>query len=593
VENIRNLREQVHYLPQTARRKVYIIDEVHMLTTSAFNALLKTLEEPPPHVNFIFATTEPQKVLPTILSRVSRLDFRRVSPEEAVAHLREILGREELSVDDGGLRLIARASGGSVRDALTLLDQVLAFADDPKAVTEEETRAVLGQAQHSAIAELVDAVLDRDPDAVLARFDGLVNAGHDLMVLSLQLLEHFRDLAVVKVCKGPGVLRGATDSEYERLRAQAGKADASVLGQLFDRFTRVIDRLPQSRVPRLLLEMGLLDLVHAEPLMPLGDLIDRLHALGDGGAPQGGAAGPSGSVGSTAGRGSGRAAGRSGAAHRADAPAEPARLEASVERTAPASTSSSPQGPNGSPRGTMVARTAPASEPRVVEGGPGPSSIGASDSDFTRALWAKVTNDLGDGKPDAGNGRPARTEDHSGETLPARTSGPEAAQPPSNTASTTDTRECGPCSPQVPADGLIAQADREPFAVWEELVARIRAVDEYASAVLSDLALIELAGGVLRVAAPARSFAYTELASRPEIRATLEQACRDHLGAPHEVQLQEGEPELAARPSIVLVAAQRRAEHQAAIEAEAAQHTSIRALLHTFNAKIVTTKPIQ
>ncbi|MBV1860659.1 MAG: DNA polymerase III subunit gamma/tau, partial [Nannocystaceae bacterium] len=118
VDNIRNLREQVHYLPQTARRKVYIIDEVHMLTTSAFNALLKTLEEPPAHVNFIFATTEPQKVIPTILTRVSRLDFRRVSPEESIAHLQNILKKEERSVDMGGLRLIARAAGGSVRDSL-------------------------------------------------------------------------------------------------------------------------------------------------------------------------------------------------------------------------------------------------------------------------------------------------------------------------------------------------------------------------------------------------------------------------------------------------------------------------------------------
>src|SRR5690606_27691363 len=151
------------------------------------------------------------------------------------------------------------------------------------------------------------------------------------------------------------------------------------------------------------------------------------------------------------------------------------------------------------------------------------------------------------------------------------------------------TRDGGPCSPRPPADGVIEQAGREPFAVWEELVARIRSVDEYASAVLSDLALLELGAGVLRVAAPPRSFAYTELASRPELRATLEQACRDHLGAPHEIELHEGEPELPARPSLVLVEAQRRAAHQAAIEAEATQHASIRALLHTFNAKIVAT----
>ena len=298
VDNIRNLREQVHYLPQTARRKVYIIDEVHMLTTSAFNALLKTLEEPPPHVNFVFATTEPQKVLPTILSRVNRLDFKRVSPGQLVGYLRSILDQEGLSVDDGGLRIVARAGEGSVRDALTLLDQVIAFAEDPKAVGEDEVRRLLGQADAGAVHELVGSILDRDPSATMQRFDALVSGGHDLSVLSLQVLEHLRDLAVIRVCDAPAVLPDATDAEIAALRAQAGKAPASHLGQLFDRFSRVIDRLPQSRSQRLLVEMGLLDLACAEPVIPLGDLVDQLHALGRGAPPSG-----------AAGRGPGRASG--------------------------------------------------------------------------------------------------------------------------------------------------------------------------------------------------------------------------------------------------------------------------------------------
>jgi DNA polymerase-3 subunit gamma/tau len=623
VENIRNLREQVHYLPQTARRKVYIIDEVHMLTTSAFNALLKTLEEPPAHVNFIFATTEPQKVLPTILSRVSRLDFRRVSPEEAVAHLKEILDREGLSVDEGGLRLVARAAGGSVRDALTLLDQVIAFADDPKQISEEEARAVLGQAQHSAIAELVDAVLDHDPDAAIERFDALVNAGHDLMVLSLQLLEHLRDLAVVKVCKGSGVLRGATESEYERVRAQADKAEASVLGQLFDRFTRVVDRLPDSRVPRLLLEMGLLDLVHAEPLMPLGDLLEQLHGMGDGGDERGGAPGaaPSRAGGRASGGSTGRRAEAAPAMHneppsafeasspraeppRAESPrdepprdeppraepprfeprAEPPRFETRVEAR--------PEPPRAAPieAPRKVDAPAPHNGARATPAAPAAVLIGADDSELSRALWAKLETDLGDtmrvpaAKPS--NGTPTRPNGNGNGH--ARPTPPE----PTHATAIDDVARCGPCSPQPVADGLIEQSERGPFDIWEELVRRIRASDEYISAVLADLALLDLAGGVLRVAAPPRSFAYKELASRPEIRATVEQACRDHLGAPHELQLVEGEPELPARPSISLVEAQRRAAHQAAIEAEAATHASIGTLLRTFNAKITATKPI-
>ncbi|MGH1344291.1 MAG: DNA polymerase III subunit gamma/tau [Nannocystales bacterium] len=336
VDNIRNLREQVHYLPQTARRKVYIIDEVHMLTTSAFNALLKTLEEPPDHVNFIFATTEPQKVIPTILSRVSRLDFRRVSPEEAIAHLENILEKEERSVDKGGLRLIARAAGGSVRDSLTLLDQVIAFADDPTKITEEETRRVLGQADRARISDLVGAVLTHDPDAVMAQFDELVTAGHDLTVLSLQLLEHMRDLTLAAVCRSNAVFKGATEAEVGTLREQAKKADPVTLSQMFDRFSRVVDRLPTSRVQRMLLEMGLLDLAHDEPLVPLEDIVARLESMNGngGGTPPGGGGGgfsaPPGRGGPSRGQGPGQG-------RRADgAPAQPASFSAPAAPSAPA-----------------------------------------------------------------------------------------------------------------------------------------------------------------------------------------------------------------------------------------------------------------
>ncbi|HWB75457.1 MAG TPA: DNA polymerase III subunit gamma/tau, partial [Nannocystaceae bacterium] len=288
VENIRGLREQVHYLPQTARRKVYIIDEVHMLTTSAFNALLKTLEEPPAHVNFVFATTEPHKVLTTILSRVSRLDFRRVSIAEIVEHLSSILSREQLGVEPGGLRLIARAAGGSVRDAMTLLDQVLAFAEDAKKVTEAEARAVLGQAERTAIADLSDALLARDPDRVMKVFDGLTAAGHDLTVLSMQLLEDLRDLTVARVCRDRELFVDATADELDELVRRASVVEPVVLAQTFDRLWRVVDRLPQARSQRLVLEMGLLELAEREPLVPLGDLVERLHALESGAVPEGG-----------------------------------------------------------------------------------------------------------------------------------------------------------------------------------------------------------------------------------------------------------------------------------------------------------------
>lgn len=454
VDNIRNLREQVHYLPQSARRKVYIIDEVHMLTTSAFNALLKTLEEPPDHVNFIFATTEPQKVIPTILSRVSRLDFRRVSPEEAIAHLQNILQKEERAVDMGGLRLIARAAGGSVRDSLTLLDQVIAFADDPTNITEEETRRVLGQADRARISELVGAILTHDPDAVMAQFDELVTAGHDLTVLSLQLLEHMRDLTLAAVCKSAAVFKGATEAEVSSLRDQAKKADPVTLSQMFDRFSRVVDRLPTSRVQRMLLEMGLLDLAHDEPLVPLEDIVARLESMNSGG---GGGSGGSGGSGGGGGGGFSAPQGRGGpsrgqgpgAGRRADsAPAEPAAFTPS----APAPAAPTPEAPAFTPTsipdfGARAAAAAPVSA--VPEPAPAP----APDPTPTVAPPAAPPEPAGPPTPEAPAFTPTSIPDFG-----ARAASPEVAsaapEPPSPPAPAPEPKPAvapaPPASPTAP-----------------------------------------------------------------------------------------------------------------------------------------------
>ncbi|HEY0133649.1 MAG TPA: DNA polymerase III subunit gamma/tau, partial [Nannocystis sp.] len=288
VEDVRNIREQVRYLPQTARRKIYIIDEVHMLTGSAFNALLKTLEEPPEHVTFIFATTEVHELPATILSRVSRFDFRRLSSAQLVGHLQNILRSEGVSVEEAGLYTVARAGDGSVRDSLTLLDKVIAFASDTNKIGAAEVRVVLGVPGALAVAGLVEAVLARDATLTMRRFDEVFASGQDLLALALEFLKHLRDLMIVKLCGTRDVLVDASDAEYELLTQQASGVDSVVLAQLFDRFTRVVDALPRTRVPRLVLEMGLLDLVHSEPLVPLGDLIDRLEQISSGAPGTGG-----------------------------------------------------------------------------------------------------------------------------------------------------------------------------------------------------------------------------------------------------------------------------------------------------------------
>ena len=303
VEDVRGIRDQVRYLPQSARRKIYIIDEVHMLTGSAFNALLKTLEEPPEHVTFIFATTEVHELPATILSRVSRFDFRRLSSAQLVGHLQRILASEGVSVEEAGLYTVARAGDGSVRDSLTLLDKVIAFASDTRKIGADEVRVVLGVPSTLAVAGLVEAVLARDPTLTLRRFDEVFASGQDLLALSLEFLKHLRDLMIVKLCGTKEVLVDTSDAEFEQLKVQASGVESVALAQLFDRFTRVVDALPRTRVPRLVLEMGLLDLVHSDPLVPLGDLIDRLEQISSG-APVGGgnSALRGGSVGSSSGR---------------------------------------------------------------------------------------------------------------------------------------------------------------------------------------------------------------------------------------------------------------------------------------------------
>jgi DNA polymerase III subunit gamma/tau len=369
VEGIRALRDQVAYMPHSARRKIYIIDEVHMLTTQAFNALLKTLEEPPAHVTFMFATTDPHKVLPTILSRVSRLDYRRVRVATLAPYLRQILQTEGFAVEDEGLQVIARCGEGSVRDSLTLLDKVIAFAQEPTAITTAEVLTVLGQASRYAVAQLVQAILDRDALAVLTRFEDITATGSDLMQLALAILQHLRDLTVVKLTGSRAALLDMDDDLYEQLVAQAAAIDAELLAQHFDRFARAVDSLENSRVPRLVIEMGLLELVNAEPALPLGDLVARLDAFA------GGRPGP---AGGRSGGGRGGVPG-DGRARRADAPArEP--LRAAAGKAAPAASTSALAGSGSGSDSGSSSSSSHGPGPAEPEPGRGPSASKAPDS---------------------------------------------------------------------------------------------------------------------------------------------------------------------------------------------------------------------
>ena len=316
VEDIRDLREAIRYAPVRGKKKLYILDEVHMLSTSAFNALLKTLEEPPPHAVFVFATTDPHKLPQTILSRVQRYDFKLVPTSRLVEHLADVLGQEGIEFERSALQLIAREGAGSVRDSLSLLDQVLASAQGR--LSEEQTAAVLGVADRGLILGLGRAILMREAGTALGLVAHAYERGFDLVQLARTLLSHLRDLVVVSVVKEPLPLLDVTAGELDELQAQATLAKGRV-ELLFDRMVRVAEDTSRAALTRYVLEVGLVELCSVEPMQPVGELIDRLeqmeerlagkvpHPGGRGGAPAQGAGGGRPTSGPAGGMGEGAA----------------------------------------------------------------------------------------------------------------------------------------------------------------------------------------------------------------------------------------------------------------------------------------------
>jgi len=278
IDAIRELTEAVRYQPAVLRKKVYVIDEVHMLTTEAFNALLKTLEEPPPHVTFVLATTEPHKLPNTILSRCQRYDFKLVPASRLAQHLANIFKQEQLKIDAGAISLAVRESGGSVRDALSLCDQIISYVGDTT-ITEAHVAEVLGVADRSLTRTLVTSLATGDAGAALAAVESAIERGVDEVQLARAIVRYLRDLAVLQVAPNKPELVDASDEERAELVNEARAIDRSRVGQMFDRMLRCCDELGKTLQPRLVLDCALIDVATIEPLVPLGDLIDRLGEL--------------------------------------------------------------------------------------------------------------------------------------------------------------------------------------------------------------------------------------------------------------------------------------------------------------------------
>jgi len=277
VEQVRELRDTCRYTPARGKFKIYIIDEVHMLTTAAFNALLKTLEEPPAHVKFIFATTDPQKVLPTILSRCQRFDLRRIPAALLVKHLKKITKDEKVTIQEAALAAIARGAEGGMRDAESTLDQLIAFCGDK--ITEKDVLSVFGLVAHEKIAALTDAIIDGQTNVALKTLKDLDEIGKDLQRLLADLLDHYRNLLVLTIGGADAELIDGPDTELELLKQQASRIDADAVLRIIDALAGAEGRLRYALSKRIYFEIALVRAIKAREMIDLEGVLKKLNAL--------------------------------------------------------------------------------------------------------------------------------------------------------------------------------------------------------------------------------------------------------------------------------------------------------------------------
>ena len=277
INEIREVLEAVRYAPSRDRYKIYIIDEVHMLTTEAFNALLKTLEEPPAHVVFIFATTDPNKIPVTILSRCQRYDFKRISNEDLFAHLSSIAHAEQIDFEPSALRLIARTARGGVRDALSAMDQVIAFAPPP--ITGDRAAEVLGVATRETLTAMVKAILDQDVAKAIACIGRVEHYGQNLALFANDLLEFLRDATVVAAAPQSDIPTELSPAERAEIRSWLTQASIDRFQRLFHIWYQTTDSLSKNLSPRLALEMAAIRMCQVETVVPLDNILERLDVI--------------------------------------------------------------------------------------------------------------------------------------------------------------------------------------------------------------------------------------------------------------------------------------------------------------------------
>jgi len=277
VDNIRDIRDEVAYSPTQAKYKVYIIDEVHMLSSGAFNALLKTLEEPPAHVVFILATTEPHKIPATILSRCQRFDFRRISVKSIMKRLETIASANNIFIEQEALRLIAKMSDGALRDAISLLDQCIALGNEK--ISYEDVLSIVGIVNDTFMAEIVDAVKNKDVEKILGLIDTLIMDGKDIVQFVSDLVVYYRNLLLCKIVKHPEDVIDTYKDSLDLMKSQSRDLLSDEITYTIKELSALAQSMKWASNPRILLEVSLIKLCDSGPSIPEDDIKARLSIL--------------------------------------------------------------------------------------------------------------------------------------------------------------------------------------------------------------------------------------------------------------------------------------------------------------------------
>lgn len=286
VNDAQNILEKIQYAPVNGKYKIYIIDEVHMLTTQAFNALLKTLEEPPENVVFILATTEVHKVLDTIKSRCQRFDFKRITTDDIVNHLKYVSKQENIKIEDDALMTIAKNAAGGMRDSLALLDQ-LSVLDTDHAITTNDINMLLGRLSFDVLHRLSQCIIDSQPNDAIEIFNEIYNSGNEPTQILLNLLNYFKNMLIVKNCKSELVieLTQTTESQATTLKEQANSLETQQIVFLIDKIQHYIQELKMTTNQHLWLEVAMIDLANMAENSKLLDLQNRISRLEGGEVP--------------------------------------------------------------------------------------------------------------------------------------------------------------------------------------------------------------------------------------------------------------------------------------------------------------------